>query len=356
MEKNTLSAFIHLGKLFHDLGNDLSYAESSKACSDVLYENFNALILRQKKSNPWFTEINIRKSLFSLSKLCEKEELMSFVNRYNLSLHSPKKKSNSKTIAIIMAGNIPLVGFHDLLCVLLSWNNALIKLSSDDQLLLPEFLNYLCSKFPFLKEKYSISTSSLKHMDGVIATGSDNSNLYFKKYFGHLPHIFRKNRTSVAVICGSETKTDFENLGKDIFAYFGRGCRSVSHLLIPESFDINIFFEAIVNQGEIINHNKYGNNYDYNRAVHLMNQIPILDNNFVLLKETKELFSPLAMIHYHRYSSENEIKSYLENHKESIQAIVGMNNNRIPFGQAQNPSIFDFADNVDTMKWLVNLN
>ncbi|MDG1842451.1 MAG: acyl-CoA reductase [Crocinitomicaceae bacterium] len=356
MENSPLSAFIHLGKLFQDLGNELSYTESSKTCSSIEYENFNELILRQKNSNPWFTEINIRKSLYSLSKFCKNEELMAFVNAYKLSSYSSKKSSNPKTIAIIMAGNIPLVGFHDLLCVLLSGNNALIKLSSDDQLLLPEFLNYLCSKYPFIKEKYSISTSSLKNMDGVIATGNDNSNLYFKKYFGHLPHIFRKNRTSIAVICGSETNAELISLGKDIFSYFGRGCRSVSHLLIHESFEINRFFEAIVHQGEIINHNKYGNNYDYNRAVHLMNQIPILDNNFVLLKETEELFSPLAMIHYHRYSSENEIDSYVESHKESIQAITGMHNNRIPFGAAQSPSIFDFADDIDTMKWLVNLN
>tara|TARA_B100001758_G_C18362828_1_gene586793 strand:- start:701 stop:1549 length:849 start_codon:yes stop_codon:yes gene_type:complete len=281
--------------------------------------------------------------------MCHKNELNSFISDYNID-----QKSTSR-IAIIMAGNIPLVGFHDFLCVLLSGNHAKIKLSSDDKILLPLFLSFLSDKYPFFKDKYEFVNSKMKDVDAVIATGSDNSNLYFQKYFGHLPHVFRKNRTSLAVISENESQKNLQKLGDDIFDYFGRGCRNVTHLLVHDSFEMNRFFESIVSHGDIINHNKYGNNYDYNRAIHLMNQIPILDNNFVLLRESKELFSPLAMVHYHRYSNFDEVNEYIELNQDFIQVIVGDSDEFVPFGISQNPLLSDFADKIDTMKWLLSI-
>lgn len=349
MKENILDCFIDLGKLFKDLGLNTKYNDSNKNCSSIEYQKFNDVINNHKSYNHWFTEENIRKALLSLASMCQKNVLDSFISNYTIDNKNPSR------VAIIMAGNIPLVGFHDLLCVLLSGNIAKIKLSSDDKILFPLFLSYLSNKYPFFNDKYEFVTSNMKDIDAVIATGSDNSNLYFQKYFGHLPHVFRKNRTSVAVISENESQINLQKLAYDIFDYFGRGCRSVTHLLVHESFEINRFFESIVSHGEIINHNKYGNNYDYNRAIHLMNQIPILDNNFVLLRESKELFSPLAMIHYHRYRNIDEVNEYIELNKDFIQVIVGDSDGFVPFGISQNPLLSDFADKIDTMKWLLSI-
>jgi hypothetical protein len=188
----------------------------------------------------------------------------------------------------------------------------------------------------------------------VIATGSDNSNLYFEKYFGHLPSLFRKNRTSIAVIQGNETKTDLFKLGLDIFQFFGRGCRNVSYMLIPEHFNLNDFFEAILPYYEIVNHKKYGNNYDYNRAILLLNQETFLDNNFVIVKESDKLFSPISMIHFLRYKDDSEVSEFIQKNEDNIQIIIGKN--YIPFGQGQHPRIWDYADGIDTMKWLNTLS
>jgi hypothetical protein len=206
---------------------------------------------------------------------------------------------------------------------------------------------------PALASYISFSDRNLKGFDAVIATGGNNSLAHFEQYFSKYPHLFRHNRTSLAVLNGQESKEDLSLLGKDILDYFGRGCRNVTHLLLPEGFELNRFFEAIVDQGDLINNKKYGNNYDYNKAIHLMNQAVFLDNNFLLLKESDMLFSPLAMLHYHIYKDESDVTAYLELHKNDIQCVVG--NNFIPFGQAQCPSLSDYADNVDTMKWLNQL-
>jgi len=249
--------------------------------------------------------------------------------------------------------HLPLIP-KDFLSVLLSGNIAVCKLSSDDKTLLPALSEILIQFEPGLKERIIFSHGPIGKIDAVIATGSDNSTKYFEQYFGAYPHIFRTNRTSVAVLTGKETDEELKFLGNDIFQFFGLGCRNVSHLIIPDDYPIEKFFEAILEQGDIINHHKYANNYDYNRAVYLLNQHAILDNNFVLLKESEELFSPLAMLFYHRYGSMDEVYAYLKHHEEKIQCVIGKD--FIPFGQAQCPSLDDYADGVDTMKFLEKLN
>jgi hypothetical protein len=204
-----------------------------------------------------------------------------------------------------------------------------------------------------LESRITFSDRNLKGFDAIIATGSNNSLLHFKQYFSKYPHLFRHNRTSIAVLNGDESKDELSLLGNDILDYFGRGCRNVTHLLLPKGFELNRFFEAIVEQGEVINNKKYGNNYDYNKAIHLMNLAVFLDNNFLLLKESKDLFSPLSMVYYHYYENESEVTNYIEEHKNDIQCIVGKN--YIPFGKAQCPSLCDYADNVDTINWLNSL-
>ncbi|NBP75688.1 MAG: hypothetical protein EBU61_06625, partial [Crocinitomicaceae bacterium] len=185
------------------------------------------------------------------------------------------------------------------------------------------------------------------------ATGSTNSLDHFIQYFSKCPHLFRGSRTSLAVITGNESDEELVELGKDLFHYYGRGCRNVSHLLLPENYSLNRIFEAIVSYGEVVNNKKYGNNYDYYKSIHLMNLEKFLDNNFVLVKESQELFSPLAMIYYSFYSNENEAKDFISKHEGNIQCIVG--SNFIPFGKAQAPALTDYADNIDTMAWLENL-
>jgi len=308
--------------------------------------SFSGLVTKQFFYNGWFTAENVRKALLSLGELLSESELENWLSNYSFSSH-PKK------VAIIMAGNLPLVGFHDFLSVLLSGNHAVCKLSSDDKQLLPALATFLIEFAPELKGRMTFTEARIGQVDAVIATGSDNSSQYFEQYFGKYPHIFRRNRTSVAILDGSETKNEIVQLGHDIFDFFGLGCRNVAHLLIPEGFDINRFFEGIVEHSNVIQHNKYANNYDYNKAVYLLNKEPLLDNNFVLLRETEDLFSPLGMVHYHYYKSNQDLNNYLSLHNENIQAVVG--HGFIPFGLAQKPTLSDYADGVDTMRFLNSL-
>jgi len=329
------------------LGKDEKWERFKVGVSEEEYEKLNKLILRQFYFNGWFTEKNVRQSFLALGELLHENELTEWSNQY-LFTENPKK------VALIMAGNIPLVGFHDFLSVLLSGNSVVCKLSSDDNTLLPVLADQLIVFCPELEDRIIFTNNRIGEVDAVIATGSDNSLNYFKQYFGKYPHIFRRNRTSVAVLTGTETKSDFENLGNDVFDYFGMGCRNVSHLIIPSGFELNKFFEGIFAFSEVVNNKKYGNNYDYNKAIFLMNQHQLLDNNFVLLRESKELFSPLAMIYYHFYDTVHEIDSYLEQHSEKIQVVVGKD--YVPFGKAQQPELMDYADGVDTMRFLESLN
>ena len=339
-------AFNQLGKLMIHFGKSNTWSGFELGITEEEYNQFNDLILRQKHYNGWFTEDMVRKSLLSLGGLLTKEKLSKWTNEYEY-------QKKPKTVAVIMAGNIPLVGFHDFLSVLISGNKLLAKLSSDDKYLLPALSKFLMVFEPKLISLIDFSEGKIADFDAVIATGSDSSSVYFEQYFSSYPHIFRSNRTSLAVLNGEESKQDIELLAQDIFDYYGRGCRNVTHLLLPRSFDLNQIFEGIVLMGDVIHNKKYGNNYDYNKAVHLLNQEQLLDNNFVLLKESVELFSPLGMINYHFYDSEEEIKEYLNQHKDQLQCVVGME--YIPFGVAQKPALNDYADGIDTLKWLNEL-
>ena len=344
--ENEISGFIQLGKLMTALGNQDIWIDYSIGATEIEYQKLQGIIGKQFVLNGWFSKENVLQSLLSLGNQLTENNLNNWLKDYSYST-SPKR------IGVIMAGNIPLVGFHDFLCVLLSGNSVVAKLSSDDNTLLPALAEQLIQYTPSLKERINFSFGKLGEIEAIIATGSNNSTKYFEQYFGHYPHLFRKNRTSIAVLTGEETKEELTALGKDIFSYFGLGCRNVSHLLIPKDFNLNRFFEAIVDYHTIVNHHKYANNYDYNKAVYLMNLMELLDNNFVLLRESEELFSPLSMVHYQRYEFKNEIESYLKLHKENIQAIVGQN--YIPLGEAQSPKLNDYADGIDVMSWLNKL-
>jgi hypothetical protein len=338
-----INAFVVLGTILSELGESKAYSAKVSSLTEEEYAEANEVIAREFHYNGWFTEDSIRQAFREISAWLTTEKLTDWTNNYSPNDHM-------KQIAVIMAGNIPLVGFHDFLCVLFSGHQVICKQSSEDARLLPALVKILVLFEPDLAERIRFSERKLVDYQAVIATGSNNSMLHFEQYFSHVPHLFRGQRTSVAVLTGNESKQELKALGVDCLTYFGRGCRNVTHLLFPEGFDLNRFFEAIVDLSDVVNNKKYGNNYDYNKAVHLMSLSKFLDNNFLLMKESDQLFSPLSMLHYQYYQSPEEANSFLDAHRSQIQCIVGQE--FIPFGQAQCPSLMDYPDGMDTMEFL----
>lgn len=312
-----------------------------------------AAIEKASQQNPWFTKKNISLSLNNIAtNYLDKGKLDGFIKHYALNNLLPPK-----IIGLVMAGNVPLVGFHDLLCVLLSGNKAMIKLSSKDTILLPFLTNQLIKIDSSIKNKITY-VEILKDFDAVIATGSNNSARYFESYFGKYPNIIRKNRTSVAVLTGEETNEELKLLANDVFSYWGLGCRNVSKFFIPKNYHFDLLLKNFEHWKSITDFGKYKNNFDYNLTLLLMNKVEHIKNDFVLLIENAELHSPISVIHYEYYDDINAIKKLLEDQKEAIQCIIGKEKDIkeiIPFGQSQHPGLFDYADNADTMQFLLTL-
>lgn len=316
---------------------------------EVYSENdaeFELLLKRSEIENPWFTLDNQKFALKQWTELLTEENLNNWLRNYSVA-------KVSKKVGLILAGNIPLVGFHDVISVVLSGHIPLIKLSSKDKYMVP----FLLKKWnEFSGGAIPVQfVEKLENFDAVIATGSNNTARYLEYYFKDHLSIIRKNRTSVAVLKGDETNEELQLLAEDIFRYFGLGCRNVTRIFIPEDFVIDRLFENFLGFQDIINHNKYANNYDYNRAVYLLNLDKFWDNNFVMLKEDEKLFSPLSVINFSRYSSLDDVKSFISENGENIQCIVAKNAlglDSVAFGEAQHPSLDTYADNVDTMKFL----
>lgn len=313
--------------------------------------NENDLELEQtlRKSeieNPWFTLENQKKALEQWVSVLNYPQITEWLSQYS-------ENKVQKRVGLILAGNIPMVGFHDVISVILSNHIPVIKLSSKDKTLLP----FLLKKWNEISNgnlQYEI-VERLENFDAVIATGSNNTARYLEYYFRKQRSIIRKNRTSVAIISGNETNEELAFLAKDIFQYFGLGCRNVTRLFLPKDYLIDKIFENFINYQDIINHNKYANNYDYNRAVYLLNQDQFWDNNFIMLKEDEKLFSPLSVINFSRYDNLDDVKNFLVQNEENIQCVVSQTEgfeNSVAFGEAQNPSLDTYADNVDTMKFL----
>ena len=311
---------------------------------------FDDLLRRAAYENAWFTPKNVLSAFEGLLYFLEEKNLESWLNKY-------PAVQKSKKVGVVMAGNIPMVGVHDLICVLISGHSLQAKLSSQDTFLMKFVIEKLLKVAPQLAERIEI-VEQLKGFDAVIATGSDNTSRYFDYYFAKYPHIIRKNRTAVAVLTGEESTSQLAHLGSDIFTYFGLGCRNVTKLYVPENYNFTAFFEAIESEKEIINHHKYNNNYDYNKSILLVNKINHLDNGFLLLVEKEELFSPISVLHYEKYSNVANLQEKLSNSQQSLQCIVAENEhftNAIPFGKAQKPRIEDYADGIDTMQFLAGI-
>lgn len=297
--------------------------------------------------NNWFTPYHTLQSLKAIVEhFLNEEKLKTWLEKYP----HINNFASPKTIGLTMAGNLPLVGFHDLLCVLITGNHAVIKQSSKDNLLLPYVLQHLFSVNDYFKNQISYS-EMLKGCDAYIATGSDNSARYFDYYFGKYPHIIRRNRTSVAVLTGDETGEELQLLCDDIFLYFGLGCRNVSKLIVPMDYDFTKFLETTKRYNHFNNLAKYKNNYDYQLTLLLMNQQPYWSSENLLLVETEKLHAPISVVYFER--SDDATKTLAAIAPTDLQCIVGKD--YLPFGKAQQPELWDYADEVDTMEWLMNL-
>jgi len=306
-----------------------------------------------RNENGWFTEDNVKLAVENIAKIYLNEiALEKFAQKYALS-----DNLNPKKIGVVMAGNIPAVGFHDLLCVVLSGNIALLKLSSNDTASMSFLINKLYEIDPKLKNIIIIA-ERLNDADALITTGSDNTAKHFEYYFASKPRIIRRNRTSVAILNGNESRAELADLGNDIFQYFGLGCRNVSKFYVPTGYTFDKFYESIEYWSTIQLHHKYNNNYDYNKSIYLVNRIPHLDNGFLLLKEDDALVSPISVCFYETYESDAHLEQLLAENAEKIQCTVSSNThivNSFRFGEAQVPKLEDFADGIDTMEFLINL-
>ncbi|MEA1873010.1 MAG: acyl-CoA reductase [Bacteroidota bacterium] len=309
-------------------------------------------ILRAEQENPWFTKSFCIQTLTYWGKLLSLDNLSEFAKNYSFG------KPDIKRVGIIMAGNIPIVGMHDLLMVILSGHKAIVKRSSKDMVLPKMIIRKLSEFMPEIHEQVIFETELFKNTDAIIATGSNNSARYFEQYFEKLPHIIRKNRNAIAVLSGKETPAQLNALCDDIFMYFGLGCRSVSKLYVPEDYDVTKILDACESWSHLMEHSKYMNNYIYQKAILLMDLQVHLDNDFLLLREQSDLASPLSVLHYERYKSIDSLQSELSLLSDSIQCISSDMEGipeRIPLGTCQKPGLDTFADNVDSMEFLLNL-
>ena len=346
-----IEAFHTLGKFLSQFTEKEIKQQENIPFNDLFFDAFDMQIKRAREYNSWYTKENVLFSIEGWSKSLSNTNLNSWLSSYDIPENEPQ------TVAIIMAGNIPLVGFHDFLSVLISGHKALVKLSSNDKQMLPLLAKYLEHINPEFKGRITFTDRKLENFDAVIATGSNNTSRYFDYYFGKHPNIIRKNRNSIAILTGNETKEELEALGDDIFQYFGLGCRSVSKLYIPKDYDFDAFFKAMYKHKDIIYYDKYANNYDYNKAVYLMSLFKLKDNGFLILKEESSFGSPIATLFYEYYNGLEALTETLENNSDKIQCAVAkdINANYIDFGATQSPELWDYADGVDTIEFLIKL-
>jgi len=331
-----IAVFSQLGYRFSNINAEIPHLQEA-----YLYNNWFTIDMQMQAINAW-------------ARLLSQQNLENWLKPYQLT-----EPNSPKTVAIIMAGNIPMVGFHDLLSVLITGNIALVKLASDDSKLMKWVIEQIIEIEPSFQNFIRFAEDyQLKDFDAVIATGSNNSNRYFEYYFRNKPNLLRKNRKSLAVLTGEESSEELEALADDVFMYFGMGCRNVSKLLVPKGYNLEPMFIAFEKYKDIIHHNKYANNYTYHKALFLMNQDPHLDNNFLIVKQDDSLDSPLSVLMFSIYESTADILAFLDLHKDHIQCVVGNTpeSGRIPFGKSQQPELWDYADGVDTIKFLKDIN
>ena len=346
-----INAFLKLGKFIQQFSTEDFKTNEKVTGNDLFFDGFKHQIKLAHDHNGWFTKENICFSLNGWSKSLTQSSIKEWLAKYSFNDITPKK------VAIIMAGNIPLVGFHDFLSVLISGHDVVVRQSSNDKHLLPYLAKYLEHVEPEFKGKIIFTEEKLTNFDAVIATGSDNTSRYFEHYFKGKPSIIRKNRNSVAILTGEESEEEMKSLSEDIFRYYGLGCRNVSKLFVPQGYNFDAFFKGVYEWHPIINQHKYANNYDYNKAVYIMSEFDLLENGFLMIKEDQSYSSPIATLFYEYYNDLDSLKQQLISNNNNIQCVVskGITEHSVVFGQTQHPHLWDYADNVDTIAFLIKM-
>lgn len=341
-----IKAFVKLGDFLRNI-NTLNPEQDNGSLRKLANESY--------MFNPWFTPDNVCTSIGNIGESLTEQSLNHWVEMYT---HRLIQKRQSRRVGVVMAGNIPLVGFHDFLCVLLSGNKIIARLSSNDNQLLPAIASKLIEIEPGFADQILFSEGKLENYDAVIATGSNNSSRYFEYYFRNVPYIIRRNRNGVAVLTGRETNIELNLLGQDIFLYFGMGCRSISKIFVPKDYPFDRLFQFIEKYNTVVDHNKYCNNYEYYKSIYLINGQKHLDNGFLLLKQDLAFASPPSVLFYDEYNHLKALNNDLLTMHDQIQCIVSHSaeiSGAIPFGKAQKPELWDYADGVDTIEFLLNL-
>lgn len=348
---NRIQAFASLGELLVGIGENTQQNEDQ---NEILYKLEQAVTSATNK-NGWFIEDNVRYMLASIGVSLIKTNIEKWIAPYRETMESRK---SCKKVGVVMAGNIPVVGFHDFMSILISGNILSAKLSSDDDKLLPLIGELLTSIEPGFKDMISFTTNQLKGFDAIIATGSNNTSRYFEYYFGSYPNIIRKNRNGIAVLTGNESEEELQKLTDDIFMYYGLGCRNVSHIMIPKEYELTSFLKNCEANKKVNLNHKYFNNYEYNKAIYLVNGNKHYDTGNLLLTENNSFSSPVSVIHYSYYSDIELVNRLLETNTSTVQCVVSTSKeilNAIPPGTSQSPQLWDYADRIDTLKFLTEL-
>lgn len=347
-----IQAFVELGRIIRIATGD-EVPQKLTASEEKLVDELRFLIEDHVNTNPWFDPFHVRFALRAIAGMLQEVQLREWTAAYP-GLEEP----SGQKVALIMAGNLPAVGFHDFLSVLMAGHAALIRLSSDDRRLIPWMASCLITLHPGFSSLINFSEEPLRGFDAVIATGSSNSARYFEYYFGKYPHIIRRNMNAVAVVSGNETLEELNGIADDILLYYGRGCRSVSQILVPTHYDFGPLLQALGRYAHYAVHFKFFNNYEYNKAVMLVNKVPHFDTGFFLLTENASINSPLAVLHYLHYQSVEEVESYLLHHAGQIQCVsttLSLHFPHVKPGTTQFPMLTDYADRVDTLTFLCDL-
>lgn len=327
-----------------------AFASLAQSLGAIPADEFQALAERAQQENGWFTLSSVKQAFEGLHVLLQPDALRVWASRY-------PEVTSVKTVGVAMAGNIPLVGFHDFLSVLLSGHRLRYKPSSKDTVLLNYVRDLLLRIEPRLADSIEVS-ERLNGVDAIIATGSDNTSRYFEYYFRHIPHIIRKNRVSCAVIQGDEPAGEFNRLGSDVFSYYGLGCRNVASVFVPRDFALAQLLDGFSPFANVMKNHKYENNYTYQKSLLMLNQEKFLDSGYLILKQDDRIHSPIGVLHYTPYDDLAHLRKLIESHREKLQVIVsaqGWYEGSIPFGTAQTPKVDDYADGLDTMKFLASI-
>lgn len=336
---DNIRPFIELGRLLRN--------------PDTVSQRFDSVIQEQSQQNTWFTPLFCHRAIDAIADMLGEGALHDFAGRYPT---VPDGWNKNYRVAVISAGNIPLAGFHDFCCILLSGNDYVGKLSSKDKLLLPVLAQMLIEIKPALQNRISF-VEKLARFDAIIATGSDNSARYFEYYFRDYPHLLRHNRNSVAIVDGHETDEELKALCEDIYLYFGLGCRSVSKLFVPEGYDFAplIHFLHQESLSAVSLHNQYLNNLEYQKAIRLMNSRPYIDAGTFILSEEASCCSPISVLHYQYYENLHQVQEIIGRDRERLQCVVARNaciHKAFRFGSTQKPALSDYPDDVDILEFL----